>query len=731
MTSPRRVTLPAAPPPLTPTVEHRPARAHVPLPGRLALALLAAWQAGPAIAIGLGEARSSSRIGDQLRVEISVQPGPGESIEPDCFRLSTAGPAGEGLPGLVDGRLSLQSIGGTPTLVITSARPVFHPALAFAVRANCGAQLRRDYTLLLDPPAASSIAPATTEPVATAVAPTPPSPVPPAGKPATASNWITVEGESPANIAAVLYPDDRRMQRRFVQALRTLNPGLRGSADSPLPAGSELVIPDARAVARATPAPAPAAAPGAVTSSPATSRPETRTTEPPARRNQPAPAPVEASGADRLRVDSGGDASLRLSTIIESRQELGETERERLRTELQLIATLDEKITTQLELTEKLRQLEAMQARLQADATRLETQLQAQSQAAPVVAPVGAPVPARTSWMPGWLTADATRYGLFAALLVALLGGLGWRSYRRRRDAAGPATIPLPVASQASTEPDRDEDVLLAPLTAADIWPDQPQNASPVATATSTAIDGAVGPLSQASLGPASVLQIEDAAEEHDSAVELAEIMMSFGRVHGAAQTLAEFIRANPKQAVKPWIKLLEVYKAADMRAEFEALTGQLNKTFNVKPVTWDDFEVALRAPESLENIAHIRDKVCATWGKPECQAYLHELLRDNRQGTRQGFPLAIVDEMLLLLAILEGQLGAYRPDAPSDSPALEATPATPTLPVPAAAVGTSAWIPTNSKTLDFELDMSELSNTLNINLDDLDPLEPDEPPKP
>ena len=149
--------------------------------------------------------------------------------------------------------------------------------------------------------------------------------------------------------------------------------------------------------------------------------------------------------------------------------------------------------------------------------------------------------------------------------------------------------------------------------------------------------------------------------EEHASAVELADIMMSFGRVHGAAETLSDFIRGNPTQAVQPWIKLLEVYRAADMKAEFEGLTHQLNKTFNVKVIAWEDFERAIKTLGSIEELPHIARAVQSSWGTIDCQAYIHGLLRDTRGGTRQGFPLGVVNELLLLLAVLEDSLGPYR----------------------------------------------------------------------
>jgi hypothetical protein len=221
---------------------------------------------------------------------------------------------------------------------------------------------------------------------------------------------------------------------------------------------------------------------------------------------------------------------------------------------------------------------------------------------------------------------------------------------------------------------------------------------------------------------------------------------MSFGRVQGAAQTLADFIRVNPKQAVKPWIKLLEVYRVAEMRAEYDALCSRLNKTFNVRPAPWEEFELARQAPDSLENLPHITSRLTECWGRRECQAFLHGLLRDNRQGTRLGFPLAIIDEILLLLGILERQLGPYRPDAAEPPRAEQSTRAlsrNATAPTVALAVPpiideemlsmsvvinqdkqlpqeTGGFRPYDSNQLDFDLDMTDLSKTLHIDLDQI-----------
>jgi len=210
----------------------------------------------------------------------------------------------------------------------------------------------------------------------------------------------------------------------------------------------------------------------------------------------------------------------------------------------------------------------------------------------------------------------------------------------------------------------------------ASIWPDEaPTTVGERTTFSETQVPqrtgSAVAPLDfDMSTEPSSpeaetlppVTMADEPVEEHDSAVELADIMISFGRVHGAAETLADFIRSNPRQAVTPWLKLMDVYRLAGMRMEFDALARQLNKTFNVKAVTWDNFDEARKPVHSIEQMPHLIDILTKTWGTRECQAFLEKLLRDNRDGLREGFPISIIDEILTLTGVLEEEIGRYRP---------------------------------------------------------------------
>ncbi|MCL2161527.1 MAG: hypothetical protein FWH56_10590 [Betaproteobacteria bacterium] len=155
-------------------------------------------------------------------------------------------------------------------------------------------------------------------------------------------------------------------------------------------------------------------------------------------------------------------------------------------------------------------------------------------------------------------------------------------------------------------------------------------------------------------------LEANEAVWSRDPTIELAEIMLSYGRINSAAEALANFIENNPKEAFVPWLKLLEVYRANGQRTEFDKIARKLNKTFNVWTVDWDNFNDALTPVHGLETMTHIVKRLQNLWGTRKCQAYLQYLLRDTRDETRQGFPLAAIDDILCLSDTLEHYLGPY-----------------------------------------------------------------------
>jgi hypothetical protein len=149
-----------------------------------------------------------------------------------------------------------------------------------------------------------------------------------------------------------------------------------------------------------------------------------------------------------------------------------------------------------------------------------------------------------------------------------------------------------------------------------------------------------------------------------DSALELAEIMLSFGRVRGAAETLAVHIEESSPDHIQPWSMLLDLYRRGDMHSEFGILAEKMRKKFNVQVPAWDDSTTPVSGLKSLEDYAHIVWRTENTWAKQECMDYLYELVHDNRAGQRSGFPLEVVEEIALLMRVLEEAYGLIRPSS-------------------------------------------------------------------
>lgn len=588
------------------------------MPLAIAIALAFLGTSPPAAAAALGEVAALSAMGESFRAELRL-PG-GKPADAECFRVAPL--AGGEFPALRQGRIAVSGSGADARLVVRDAARVNEPVLKLAIENVCEARLRREYTLLMPfapgarlPAAATDVAappPAARAPVARPARAAVPAQAKAAPK-ARARTLGTTGDESLVTLASSLYPEDPAAQARFIEATAAANPKLFADAAAltrVLPAGTALRLPDLR-----KPPPAPAAP-----------QPEA------------APAPAAARGPDRLVVDktvtprstSGAPAAAHGDAPPRSH-----AERERA-----LAAAIDRSIIAEMELLARIKELEEIQSGLKERLLRM--------QAAPAVAtaPASPPprsepaAPAETRPAPAVESAwgrDAYLFGGlgFAALaLVALL-----RRSRRPAQAASSSrsTDTATVTTLASAESRKGR-----------------------ARAEETGFGFGVGTVDTRLEWPAGTET--EAIQEHKSAVELADIMMSFGRVRGAAETLAEFIRGNPREAVTPWLKLLEVYRAAGLRDEFNAIAGELNKTFNVTTVNWQSYDALRASKMSLEDLPHICETLQKAWRTTACQRYLQQLLRDNRNGTRAGFPFAVIDEILTLSAILEEDLGPCPP---------------------------------------------------------------------
>lgn len=353
--------------------------------------------------------------------------------------------------------------------------------------------------------------------------------------------------------------------------------------------------------------------------------------------------------------------------------------RQLLRLEQRTIEILRDPNTDQQALSEKLAWLEANVAELRRAEVRLEglaVAIPAPAAAPPAAPPATAatalpeatpgtaPPPAATPAAAGALEQGILYAGVAALVVVLVL------LFRR---PAVPEV--LPGSRNASSTPEQGESALSSPpkrsespprAAAAPIGLPRETRAARAAAATPATPPTSPPAVPSPAAIPVVAPALSIAPEIAGSApiLELAEVMLSFGRVSNATKTLEEYLAAQPQESLRPWIRLLQIYQRNGMRDEFEALTLRLNRTFNVEVIRWDADEarkqlhlVAPDAPRekasTLEDLPHIRDQLIALWGKPECSGYLEKLLRDHRDGQRSGFTLPVVEEILFLIDLM------------------------------------------------------------------------------
>jgi pilus assembly protein FimV len=378
-------------------------------------AALLAGLACDASAIALGDARVRSSLGDPLDLRIPVTLGSGESIEPACFSLARE-PLGD-TPRITGARISVERSAAGTQLRVESRTPVNEPAIMIGIVAACPGQsgdYKRDYSLLLDPPAAGRA-----RPEATSLR-------------AIAATLIARIGDTLESIANAIFPRNRAVKKSYIEAMRETNPALAALGDDDaIPVDTPIALPDLRTFAkartpratelaregtRATRAPrqAPdtreASAPSAPRAerAPQAARPPrvaARTATPPvvppaapAPSTTPTPAAPKSAAARRAR---DGDAFvLRLSSsevdLTRSRS-MDDRKRAQLR-ERQLILDADDQVAAVLALRHSVKQLETRVAELQLKLAGMPSSFPpprppAPEKATPAPPPVVAPAP--------------------------------------------------------------------------------------------------------------------------------------------------------------------------------------------------------------------------------------------------------------------------------------------------------------------------------------------------
>jgi hypothetical protein len=262
-------------------------------------------------------------------------------------------------------------------------------------------------------------------------------------------------------------------------------------------------------------------------------------------------------------------------------------------------------------------------------------------------------------------------YGVLLGVALGLAGWLGWKNYQGKAPSVGDSESPI-LVPELTVDPKRAEEH--EELGGVDLPFEPVAMGMPMQVDVELETDGSeslpgqsVEPAKAPVQGHDSLMSINATTlDEHFEAnpvMELADIMLSFGRVKGAAQALQEYIDHNPQEALQPWIRLMDVYRMAGMRAEFENVARNLNLHFNVEVQSWDnalsgmdvstEHPVAPR-PQTLEDLPRLVNTIVDLWNSGDVVGYMYQLLRDNRGGQRLGFSLSVVEDVLFLIELKE-----------------------------------------------------------------------------
>lgn len=143
------------------------------------------------------------------------------------------------------------------------------------------------------------------------------------------------------------------------------------------------------------------------------------------------------------------------------------------------------------------------------------------------------------------------------------------------------------------------------------------------------------------------------ASAEKIDALALASGLLASGLANDAAKVLQEHIRQHPKESMLHWMKLLEVYRKTGNRFQFERAARELKLNFNIEAENWA--QLHREGEASLEEFGRINTRLQELWNQPaEALVYMRQLLADNRDGDRDGFPQSVAEDLMLLIAIVE-----------------------------------------------------------------------------
>ncbi len=600
-------------------------------------------------ALSLGGEQVSSSLGQPLRMAIPLLGSTVDALETRCFRI-VAPSRNDGLSVILQARIELQTTSNPPLLIIRSNRAIDEPVVRISVEAGCDAPIRRDYTILLDPPSVSL-------PESRVAAVTPLAAVlPPAAERPPASNR-PVESSAVENTAAA----ERAAARRAAKAAARKSARLAEQAKPSKPkAARENAVP-------------PVATAKQLLQDKLEVQGGARTDASPRVED----ASLSALAVPRLRIASDlvfanpvDTAQPGAAPVDELQAAIAKDRRARL-----LASPIESDLAPRLEAD-----LVVAQRRL--------AELQSQLAAAGIAAKAAAPdkSPADTAKAPVASAALATSEGNWRNWLwipgVLLVAGLIGYLIRQRRklsatesfaptldDRVGSHDDEITVVRNVASRDDSKKPLKANTFDDPALWPVAASGGVVAAPVGQSRAPGTPNPIiatkdereaSDRLNNP--LFQLRD-TESHVDVTELsqvtdeAQVYADLGRNDQAIEILRDHIdsQSSDLSSPAPWLMIFELYRRTNNRQGYDELAPQFRKHFNGRVPDWDNYGHELALDDGLEAFPHLVARIERDWGTNEARKFLEELLYDNRGGSRLGFSLAAYRDILLLLQVHEG----------------------------------------------------------------------------
>jgi hypothetical protein len=553
---------------------------------------------GAAFALGLGAAHGQQQIGRPLYAEVQLQSA--EEIDAACFSVVPV--PGDEAFFVRDISVTLEGQPLARRLSLRSVGAIREPMVSFRLQASCEGIMSRDYTLIANPPRNSGVerpvaAPRVTAPVAVAAAAVP------ARRNAVPPAPTLGIADSGANETRLTRATTLNAMARALfpddRASRDRYRAAIAAANPDLFSGVEHV--GAVSLPAGTRLVMPADLPGA----------------PPA----PPRAKPRAPGAavpDKLTVGVNQAPFKRLTDAIERLEQM---QSERQQREGELVNALANAVSGIVDLGERIKTQDARINALAEQQRNAEIEARREREAAPAL---------------GALLALIAAAGAVGAALMGLHHRLAMR--RVAPAFAGEFERPVSDAGVAGAKIDAE----LATV----------YREAPAETPTASPQGVRRMPPATASLAAAPAAAAASKDEGHELGLD--SLMDSFHRNASEVVSAIDHIRLSDSRDPADWLTLMRSARSAGLLNDQSV--AQMSTRFR------EMFNISLDGPPGagLESFPHLLPPICIDWGRSACLGRLADLIYDDREGLRRGFPEAAADDLICLRDVLLKRIAMF-----------------------------------------------------------------------